>query len=233
MTALDWSSDGAHWPHRQASRFVDAGGCRWHVQVHPGGAAQPVVWLLHGTGAAGHSWRGLVPLLAQRATLAVPDLPGRGFSGPLPGCTLVSMARALAALAGTLGLPPSVLVGHSAGAALAVRATLDLGGARLGLDAHGDIGGACRRTQRIGRAGVHLGGQGGAVGVVRGQQGGQERFGHRGGRGRCAPDRRAPAHASDGPAPRPGCPGCRVKLTRWKAPAAGGSSSAPVLPKVR
>ena len=91
MTALDWSSDGAHWPHRQASRFVDAGGCRWHVQAHPGGAAQPVVWLLHGTGAAGHSWRGLVPLLAQRATLVVPDLPGHGFSGPLPGCTLVSI----------------------------------------------------------------------------------------------------------------------------------------------
>jgi magnesium chelatase accessory protein len=127
MTALDWSRDGAHWPHRDASRFVDAGGCRWHVQVHRGGPAQPVVWLLHGTGAASHSWRGLVPLLAHRATLVVPDLPGHGFSGPLAGCSLPAMARALTALATTLGLPPAVLVGHSAGAALAVRAALDGG----------------------------------------------------------------------------------------------------------
>jgi magnesium chelatase accessory protein len=125
MTALDWSRDGAHWPHRAASRFVEAGGCRWHVQVHHGGPGQPVVWLLHGTGAASHSWRGLVPLLARRATLVVPDLPGHGFSGALAGSTLPGMAQALAALAGALGLPPTVMVGHSAGAALAVRAVLD------------------------------------------------------------------------------------------------------------
>jgi len=124
-TALDWPRDGAHWPHRQASRFVDAGDCRWHVQVLPGAAGQPVLWLLHGTGAASHSWRGLVGLLAPHATLVVPDLPGHGFSGPLQQPSMAGMARALAALAGTLGLPPAVLVGHSAGAALAVRAVLD------------------------------------------------------------------------------------------------------------
>ena len=67
--ALDWARDGPHWPHRTASRFVDAGGCRWHVQVHRAAPARPVLWLLHGTGAASHSWRGLVPLLAPHATL--------------------------------------------------------------------------------------------------------------------------------------------------------------------
>ena len=30
---LDWATDGADWPNRQASRFVEAAGMRWHVQV--------------------------------------------------------------------------------------------------------------------------------------------------------------------------------------------------------
>lgn len=123
--ALDWSREGAHWPHREASRFVEAGGCRWHVQVLHGAPGQPVLWLLHGTGAASHSWRGLVPLLAPHATLVVPDLPGHGFSGALPATSLPRMARAVAALAQQLALPPTVLIGHSAGAALAARAVLD------------------------------------------------------------------------------------------------------------
>ena len=123
--ALDWSRDGAHWPHRGASRFVDAGGCAWHVQVLRGAPGQPVLWLLHGTGAASHSWRALMDLLAPHATLVVPDLPGHGFSGPLPGASLPGMAQALAALADALALPPTLVLGHSAGAALAVRASLD------------------------------------------------------------------------------------------------------------
>ncbi|GCL65364.1 alpha/beta fold hydrolase BchO [Pseudaquabacterium pictum] len=123
--ALDWSRDGAHWPHRGASRFVEAGGCAWHVQVLRGAPGQPVLWLLHGTGAASHSWRALMALLAPHATLVVPDLPGHGFSGPLRGASLPTMARSLAALADALALPPTAVLGHSAGCALAVRAVLD------------------------------------------------------------------------------------------------------------
>jgi magnesium chelatase accessory protein len=124
-TSLDWSRDGPHWPHRGASRFVDAGGCHWHVQVLRGAPGQPVLWLLHGTGAASHSWRALMDLLAPHATLVVPDLPGHGFSGPLQQASLPAMARALAALADALQLPPALVLGHSAGAALAARAVLD------------------------------------------------------------------------------------------------------------
>ena len=36
--------------------------------------------LLHGTGASTHSWRDMVPYLAQRYTLVMPDLPGHAFS---------------------------------------------------------------------------------------------------------------------------------------------------------
>ena len=123
---LRWETDGALWPHRAHSRFVAAGGCRWHVQVFLQEAA-PVLWLLHGTGAASHSWRALVPRLAAQFTLVVPDLPGHGFSTrlPPPRTSLPGMAAALGALAQALALPPAALVGHSAGAALAVRAVLD------------------------------------------------------------------------------------------------------------
>jgi magnesium chelatase accessory protein len=38
---LDWATDGAGWPHRERSRFVDAGGLRWHIQQAPP-AAPPV-----------------------------------------------------------------------------------------------------------------------------------------------------------------------------------------------
>ncbi len=129
---LHWPSDGQHWPHRSASRFVSAGGCDWHVQVHATGSApdpRPVLWLLHGMGAASHSWRGLVPWLAPHCSLVVPDLPGHGFSGRLPAAaqSMAGMARALADLALALQLPPAAIVGHSAGAALAARAVLDGG----------------------------------------------------------------------------------------------------------
>ena len=76
-STLDWDRDGQNWPHRQASRFVEAGGIRWHVQIMGQG---PVMLLLHGTGAASHSWRDIMPLLAAQFTVVVPDLPGHGFT---------------------------------------------------------------------------------------------------------------------------------------------------------
>lgn len=124
---LDWAVERRHWPHHDASRFVDAGGCRWHVQVLDGAPGRPVWWLLHGTGAASHSWRALMDRLAPAVTLVVPDLPGHGFSSPLPRgqASLPGMAQALGGLARALQRPPTVVLGHSAGAALAVRAVLD------------------------------------------------------------------------------------------------------------
>ena len=122
----DWATDGRDWPHRAASRFVEAGGLRWHLQEF-GDPAAPVLLLLHGTGAATHSWRGLAPLLAARFRVVAPDLPGHGFTDPLPGASLSlpGMATAVGALAGTLGIAPSVVAGHSAGAAVLARMCLD------------------------------------------------------------------------------------------------------------
>ena len=83
--ALDWQALQAQWPHSAHSRFVQAGGLRWHLQRFacqglPGAANPPVVLLIHGTGSATHSWRGLAPLLAQHAEVLSMDLPGHGFS---------------------------------------------------------------------------------------------------------------------------------------------------------
>lgn len=126
--------EGAAWPNRERSEFLRAAGLRWHVQRWPGPApaegdgAPPTVLLLHGTGAATHSWAGLAPLLAERAQVIAVDLPGHGFTDTpswpsrlsLPG-----MAAALEALLGTLGARADYVIGHSAGAAIALRMTLD------------------------------------------------------------------------------------------------------------
>jgi magnesium chelatase accessory protein len=63
---LVWERDGGDWPNREASRFVTTRRLRWHVQVAGQG---PVLLLVHGTGAANHSWRDLLPPLAEHFTV--------------------------------------------------------------------------------------------------------------------------------------------------------------------
>ena len=119
-----WERDGRDWPNREASRFVRAAGIRWHVQRAGSG---PVLLLVHGTGAATHSWRALLPLLARDYTVVAPDLPGHGFTDT-PSASLLSlpgMARALGELLQVLGVQPEIVVGHSAGAAILARMCLD------------------------------------------------------------------------------------------------------------
>lgn len=139
---MNWNDDGQDWPNREASQFVQAGGLRWHVQQSGSG---PVILLLHGTGAATHSWRALLPMLAKQFTVIAPDLPGHGFSGSLPSpqMSLPGMARATADLLRALKVKPALVVGHSAGAAIlalmcldaqiAPRALVSLNGAMLPL----------------------------------------------------------------------------------------------------
>lgn len=129
---LVWERDGRHWPNRDASHFVRADTLRWHVQLMgPQESHTPVVLLIHGTGASTHSWRTVMPLLAVRCRVVAIDLPGHGFtSTPDAASTarqfsLPGMAASLHALMQALDLRPDLVVGHSAGAALATRMCLD------------------------------------------------------------------------------------------------------------
>jgi magnesium chelatase accessory protein len=108
------------WPMRAASRMVRARPNDWHVQVAGHG---PTVLLLHGAGGATQSFRHLFPLLAQdHRTIAV-DLPGQGFTTlhSRRRAGLDPMAQDLHTLLTQEGWAPDLIVGHSAGAALALR----------------------------------------------------------------------------------------------------------------
>ena len=124
MSDLIWSRDGADWPNRDASRFIEAAGIRWHVQRMGEG---PSLLLIHGTGAATHSWRGLMPILARHFTVIAPDLPGHGFtqSPPPHRLSLPGMASDIGQLLHKLAVDPQIAVGHSAGAAILARMCLD------------------------------------------------------------------------------------------------------------
>ncbi len=130
---MRWETEGRDWPNRCASRFVEAAGLRWHLQQFgpPPGTA-PAIVLLHGTGSSSHSWRDVAPMLGLRYSVLSMDLPGHAFTG-MPASpaeqSLPGMARRVAALLDHLQIRPVVIVGHSAGAAVAARMVLD-GGAR-------------------------------------------------------------------------------------------------------
>ncbi|MEM9726914.1 MAG: alpha/beta fold hydrolase BchO [Pseudomonadota bacterium] len=122
---MRWESDGRDWPNREASRFVAAGPHLWHVQRL--GEGPPLV-LLHGAGGSTHSWRDVAPTLAEHYDVIAVDLPGQGFTrlGSRSRCGLEAMAEDLRALLLELDVRPAALVGHSAGAAIALRMALDL-----------------------------------------------------------------------------------------------------------
>lgn len=105
-------------------RFVQRGRIRWHVHVVGSG---PPLLLLHGTAASTHSFRALAPYLGDRFTLVAPDLPGHALSTAPPEAdvSLPGIAAALADLLEHLGIDPVMAVGHSAGAAVLARMTLD------------------------------------------------------------------------------------------------------------
>jgi magnesium chelatase accessory protein len=118
---MDWVWHGARWPHAVHSRFVACRPHRWHVQEM--GDSGPYIVLLHGAGGATHSWRGLMPDLARDHRVVAIDLPGQGFSaaGGRARLGLNGMAEDIASLLAQEGIVPDVLIGHSAGGALALR----------------------------------------------------------------------------------------------------------------
>jgi magnesium chelatase accessory protein len=117
---MRWPQDAAGWPMAEHSRFVHHRPHRWHLQEAGQGET---LLLVHGAGGATQSWRGLFPRLARFYHVVAIDLPGQGFtqSGARSRSGLDAMAEDIISLCRHEGIVPRIVIGHSAGAAIALR----------------------------------------------------------------------------------------------------------------
>lgn len=101
------------------STFIDVAPHRWHVQRFGLG---PSLVLLHGAGGATQSFRELAPLLASHFDVVLMDFPGQGFTrlGTRQRSGLAHTTQDISALLTALDVTPSIIVAHSAGAAVAL-----------------------------------------------------------------------------------------------------------------
>ena len=120
---MDWAQIGS-WPRGDSSRRIDGPVHRWHVQVTGTG---PVLLLLHGAGGSTHSYRDLIPLLSNDHTVVAIDLPGHGFTqlGAGQRSGLNAMSQDVEKLCAQEGWQPAAIVGHSAGAAVALQLAMN------------------------------------------------------------------------------------------------------------
>lgn len=119
-------------------RFADVKGVRMRYFV--GGEGPPLI-LVHGLGGAAANWTELVPLLAPRHRLLVPDLPGHGGSSALPAISgLEPYADRVALVAEQERMLPAPVVGHSLGGMVVVRLALRRPGAVSGVVLAGAAG---------------------------------------------------------------------------------------------
>ncbi|SFS19868.1 alpha/beta fold hydrolase BchO [Yoonia litorea] len=117
---MRWPADAHDWPLSDYSRRILHRPHRWHVQEHGVG---PLILLIHGAGGATQSFRHLFPILAKTHRVVAVDLPGQGFTqlGAQQRCGLDHMAEDLLSLCRNQAWKPDMIVGHSAGAAIALR----------------------------------------------------------------------------------------------------------------
>ncbi len=100
---------------------VPVSGGDLNVAVRDGAAPDaPTVVLIHGVTSSHLAWEWVAQLLPE-VRIVAPDLRGRGRSNTLEGpAGMASHAADLAAVFAALDLPPSLIVGHSMGAFVAV-----------------------------------------------------------------------------------------------------------------
>jgi pimeloyl-ACP methyl ester carboxylesterase/quercetin dioxygenase-like cupin family protein len=96
-----------------ADRYADVNGVRLHYMI---GGQGPAVVLLHGYAQTSQMWRPVMPLLAERHTVIVPDLRGAGDSEkPEAGYDKKNMAVDIHELMRSLGFDRVSIVGHDIG----------------------------------------------------------------------------------------------------------------------
>ncbi len=95
-------------------------GRRIHLTVTGSG---PPLLLLHGFGATGDYFRSIAPHLRDRYTLIAPDRPGFGYSDRAANADYSHEAQAalFLELLDRLGIARAAVIGHSMGAAVALR----------------------------------------------------------------------------------------------------------------
>jgi magnesium chelatase accessory protein len=116
------------WPFRDKGRHIRAARHDWWVMEDgPKAGTAPSILLLHGAGGSGHSFRALLPHLTPHFHCITPDLPGQGFTrAGSRRFGLDPMAADLTALCAHEGWQPQAIIGHSAGAAIALRMAEDM-----------------------------------------------------------------------------------------------------------
>ena len=116
---MEWERHKIDWPNSNFSVFVQAPPHHWHVQQAGQG---PSLLLLHGTGASTHSWDGLFQLFCKEFTVTAIDLPGHGFTrvGTKQRSSLTNMTCDIITLCKVHKINPDYIIGHSAGAAIAL-----------------------------------------------------------------------------------------------------------------
>lgn len=121
--------DALGWALQHTVESAESDQVRLHVRRVGSG---PLVLLLHGTGASSHSFNALAAGLAEQAEVIAPDLPGHGLSrcSDQFSMSLPAITNELGNWLATQDIKPSLIVGHSAGAAIAASLATD---ARFGL----------------------------------------------------------------------------------------------------
>ena len=109
------------WPNNKYSRHVKTGFHSWHIQ-RLGKSGGKKILFIHGTGSSCHSWSKTAEFLLSQYEILLIDLPGHGFSDlPAPNkSSLREIVNGSMDLLGKIDFSPDLIVGHSAGAAIAV-----------------------------------------------------------------------------------------------------------------
>lgn len=112
------------------SRFLEVEGVRLHYKQ--AGIGEPTIFLLHGFAASTFSWREVMAPLAEAGRVVAYDRPSSGlterplagqWTGPSPYGPQAQVEQ-LIGLMDRIGADRSILVGHSAGGAVALHAAL-------------------------------------------------------------------------------------------------------------
>lgn len=113
LIAIPLSAAAGDVPAGFDERFAEVNGVRLHCLI--GGRGGAVV-LLHGYTQTGHMWKPIMPLLAARHTVIIPDLRGAGDSSrPQGGYDKKNMAVDVHTLVSLLGFDRATIVGHDIG----------------------------------------------------------------------------------------------------------------------